>query len=63
GPSGSEDRADEPDLQHATLGILAQAAIRLLHGLSAQEPASNGWNSRIGRKESDFRDRNQTSAR
>jgi transposase, IS5 family len=33
--SGSdEDRVDESDLQHATAGVLAQAAMRLLYGLS-----------------------------
>ena len=37
--------------------------MRLLHELSAQKPAKDGWNGRIASKESDFRERNQTSAR
>ena len=50
GPSGSEDRADEPDLQHATLGILTQAAIRLLHGLKGRKTAEGGAQRQQGEK-------------
>lgn len=37
GPGGCEDRTDESDLQHATVGISIQVAIRLLHGLSGRQ--------------------------
>lgn len=49
-PGGSEDRIDEPDVQHATAGIFAQAAICLLYRLIGQKPAEGGGKRRIERK-------------
>jgi hypothetical protein len=34
GPGSGEDRGDEPNLQHATAGVLAQAPIRQERSLS-----------------------------
>ena len=44
-----EDRADEPDLQHATLEFY-QAAIRLLHGLKGRKAAEATRNGQQGEK-------------
>ncbi len=45
GPGGAEDRIDESDLQHATSGVSAEAAIHLLRGLIGPRPAEGGGNA------------------
>ena len=48
--ASGKDRADEPDLQHATAGVFAQAAIRLQYGLTDREPAQRGGKWRTPRE-------------
>lgn len=50
GSGGAKNWTHEPDVQHATAGILAQAAIRLLYRPTRKRPARNGPKRQIGRK-------------